>query len=157
MQKLFSNYSFHFFQYFSKSIMHVFTDWSIFFLSWPVKKCLPMNKFKKYEQMMSCEHYIISANLYLSCLTYKLFGTACPTKTHKIWTMFTHKPLLLHFSLLWHFFELLLITHSFIMQDMSIKALRQNIHLPRRLSVIRGWRNLQIPLSLHCCSWWLEE
>lgn len=56
-----------------------------------------------------------------------------------------------------YFSQLLLLTRCIIMLDMSIRALRQNTHLPRRLYVIRGWRNLQIPLSFRCSCWGLEE
>ena len=50
-----------------------------------------------------------------------------------------------HPSWPWHFSQLLLLTHSIIMLDMSIRALRQNTHLPKRLYVIRGMEELANP------------
>lgn len=56
----------------------------------------------------------------------------------------------LFFSWLWHFCQALFSTHSIIMLDMSSTVLRQNTYLWRRLCVIKGWKNLQIPLSFQC-------
>lgn len=103
------------------------------------------------EDDTPCKLYDV-LNLPLSCLAYRWSAATRPTEWPDSWgiTLWT-------ISCLWHFSELLLLSHSIIMLDMSIRALRQNTHLPRRLYVIRGWRNLQIPLSFRCSCWGLEE